>query len=62
MSINLFVEEPKDYCEARQPEMNESIQINIIKPQDKQSFAKKNSIVYSIKSPVAVKKINILLD
>ena len=59
---NLFVEEPTNYCEEREPLTNDSIEITFIRPQNKQSFAKKNNVVYSIKSPIAIKKINITLD
>jgi len=59
---NLFVEEPTNYCEEREPTVNESIEISFIRPQNKQSFAKLNNVVYSIKSPVAIKKINITVD
>ena len=61
-TTNIFIEEPKDYCEERVPSINDDIQITFLRPQDKQNFAKKNTVVYSIKSPVAIKKINITLD
>jgi membrane carboxypeptidase/penicillin-binding protein PbpC len=59
---NLFVEEPTNYCEEREPLTNDNIEITFIRPQNKQSFAKKNNVVYSIKSPIPIKKINITLD
>ena len=46
---NLFVEEPTNYCEEREPQTNDSIEITFIRPQNKQTFAKKNNVVYSIK-------------
>ena len=61
-STNIFIEEPKNYCEEREPAVNDSIEITFLKPQNKQNFAKKNTVVYSIKSPVAIKKINITVD
>lgn len=39
--LNLFAEEPENFCENRQPSVNENIQISIIKPQWQWSFAKK---------------------
>lgn len=61
-NTNLFVEEPTNYCEEREPQTNDSIEITFIRPQNKQTFAKKNNVAYSIKSPIAIKKINITLD
>lgn len=60
--LNLFAEEPENFCENRQPSVNENIQISIIKPQWQWSFAKKNAVIYSIRSPLPIKKVNITLD
>ncbi|MDO4713196.1 MAG: hypothetical protein Q4B28_00600 [bacterium] len=56
------MEEPTNYCEDKQPIINDAITITFITPQDKQSFAKKNRIIYSISSPSNIKKVNITLD
>lgn len=42
--------------------MNDSIAITILKPQANGNFAKKNVISFNVKSPTAIKKINITLD
>jgi hypothetical protein len=58
----LFFEEPQNFCENRQPSLNDSIAITILKPQANANFAKKNAISFTIKSPTAIRKINITLD
>lgn len=60
--VNLFMEEPSNYCEDKEPIINEDIKINFIKPVEKQNFAKKNNIIYSISSPTNIKKVTITLD
>ena len=61
-TFNLFFEEPQSFCENRQPSLNDSIAITILKPQANGNFAKKNVISFNVKSPTAIKKINITLD
>ena len=62
VNLPLFMTEPDKYCEGMQPSNNDSIQITFTKPLEKQSFAKKNAVVYTVKSPVNIKKILITLD
>ena len=60
--LPLFMSEPDKYCDGMQPINNDAIQIGFIKPLEKQSFAKKNTVVYTVKSPINIKKILISLD
>ena len=55
-TFNLFFEEPQSFCENRQPSLNDSIAITILKPQANGNFAKKNVISFNVKSPTAIKK------
>ena len=61
-TLPLFMSEPDKYCDGMQPINNDAIQISFIKPLEKQSFAKKNTVVYTVKSPINIKKILISLD
>lgn len=61
-SLNLFVEEPQNFCAERQPTQNDEIKISLIRPKTGTQLAKKNNIVYAINSPVAIKKVMISLD
>ena len=61
-TLPLFMSEPDKYCDGMQPINNDAIQIGFIKPLEKQSFAKKNIVVYTVKSPINIKKILISLD
>lgn len=60
--LHLFMSEPTEYCEGMQPVQNDDIKITFITPNSKQSFAKKNSVFYSITSPVNIKKVILTLD
>lgn len=60
--LNLFMTEPADYCQGMEPVTNEDIKISFLSLSSKQSFAKKNSVFYSVKSPVNIKKVILTLD
>lgn len=57
-----FTSEPSDFCEGKEPVINEEIKISFVKPLEKQTFAKKNNLVYSIHAPTPINKLVITLD
>lgn len=61
-ALNLFMSEPQNYCPDRQPVTNDEIKINIVRPNKQWAFAKKNTVTYSISSPVNIKKVILTLD
>lgn len=59
---SFLMEEPTQYCEGMQPSSNDAIQIAFLRPTEKQSFAKKNMLSYTITAPINVKKVIVSLD
>ena len=60
--LNILIDEPKWYCENREPAISDSIRITIIDPETNQRISSKPSIMYSIKSDNFLKNLAIYVD
>lgn len=58
----MFISEPTQYCSGKEPSVNDAIKISWLFPTNKQTLAKKTSVMYGITSPVAIRKVILALD
>lgn len=59
---NIFIEDPKDFCEGRNAEESEDIKVKIVKPLEDASVSSKTAIRFDISSPKSIRMVTFLVD